>query len=287
MTTSPAFSRHVSDDQVMPEKPNERFARHLVARSLGVSVSRYEDGTRDGQVDAMIHGADGMEALEIIADHEAAFNAQWSALERLNHRLEVQGLRRDWSVQLARSAKVKDIARYLPELMLAMQDEQVLSEPARRRMVPNDMARLGVRMVSPLSGTGSGCVHLRAQGWGSPAASKTMAGYVEQILDAAPDVAHKLSQDPALKKHAFIWTTIGSDYGIQSQLERREQPLPRESPKLPPDVTHVWVAGSFTTQGALAWFPERGWWRPEYPWSEGEPTNLIENVEGTAPPDGG
>ncbi len=128
----------------MPEKPNERIARHLVARALGVPVSRYEDGTRDSQVDAMIHGASGMEALEIIADHEPSFNAQWTALERLNHRLEAPGLRRDWSVQLARTAKVKDIARYLPGLMLALQDEQVLSEPARRRAVPEELSRLGV-----------------------------------------------------------------------------------------------------------------------------------------------
>lgn len=283
----PAFFRRLSDDGVMPEKLNERVARHLVARALGVSVSRHEDGTKDSQVDAMIHGADGLEALEIIADHEAGFNAQWAALERLNHRLEVPGLRRDWSVQLVRSARVKDIAKYLPALMLALQDEQVPSGPERPRAVSNDMARLGVQVLYPLSGAGSGRVHLRAQGWGSPAASKTMARFVEQVLDAAPDVPHKLSQDSAPRKHAFIWTTIGTDYGIQSGLERREQPLPLESPVLPSGVTHVWVAGSFGTQGALVWFPERGWWRPEYPWSEGEPSSLVENVEGVASPGDG
>jgi hypothetical protein len=60
----------------MTEKPNERTARHIVATALGVRVSRLEDGTADSQVDALIHGGEGPEALEISADHEAAFNAQ-------------------------------------------------------------------------------------------------------------------------------------------------------------------------------------------------------------------
>ena len=93
-----------------------------------------------------------------------------------------------------------------------------------------------------------------------------MAEYVERILAAAPDVPRKLAANPARDKHVFIWTTIGTEYGIQSQLEDREQPFPTTTPCLPAGVTHVWVAGSFTSQGVLAWFPDLGWWRPEWHW---------------------
>lgn len=59
----------------MAEKPNERAARHVVVTSLGVRVSHFEDGIADSQVNALIHGNDGSEAMEIVAGHEAAFNA--------------------------------------------------------------------------------------------------------------------------------------------------------------------------------------------------------------------
>lgn len=60
----------------MPERPDERAARQIVARVLGLRVSRFEDGTSDSQVDALIHGSDGPAALEVVGDHEEAFNAQ-------------------------------------------------------------------------------------------------------------------------------------------------------------------------------------------------------------------
>jgi hypothetical protein len=75
------------------ERANERLARHIVSTVLGVPVDRFEDGMANRQVDALIHYPDRLAALEIVADHDAAFNAQWDALNRLGHKLQVPGLR--------------------------------------------------------------------------------------------------------------------------------------------------------------------------------------------------
>lgn len=269
----------------VPEKPNERAARQVVAKSLGVRVSRYEDGKTNSQVDALIHATDGVEALEIVADHEAAFNAQWDALTKIGHTLAVPGLRRGWSAQLARAARIKDVAQQLPDLILAFQDERDRAADSVDEGLPEGITRLGVRMLYPLEGGAAGRVNLHAEGWGGFTSNITMARYVEQVLDSVPDVPHKLSLHPAPTKHAFIWTTIGSDYRIQAQLERGRQAVPTDPPTLPAGVTHVWVVGSFTTQGALAWFPDQGWWRPDWSWSDTEPMRLNENESGDALPE--
>ena len=249
----------------MSERPNERAARHIVASVLGVRVRRFEDGTADRQVDAVIALPDGDAGLEVVADHEDAFNAQWDALEKVGHKVAVPSLGNAWSAQLSRSAKVKRAVQQLPEIVLtldaALRDPEVDTQSAL-----DDMERLGVRMLYPLKGGASGYVNLHAEGWGGAASAQTMAEFVERLLAAAPDVPLKLAAHPTAEKHAFIWTTIGTDYGIQFQLETRDQPLPTTAPDLPSGVTHVWVAGSFTSQGVLAWFPDRGWWRPDWVW---------------------
>jgi hypothetical protein len=57
--------------------PNERgdevIARRLVQHVLGgaVAVDRYDDGSRDGMVDAQITYPDGtIAALEVVSDHD-------------------------------------------------------------------------------------------------------------------------------------------------------------------------------------------------------------------------
>jgi hypothetical protein len=249
----------------VPERPNERLARHVVSTVLGVPVTRFEDGNAPAQVDALIHEADGCAALEIVADHEDAFNAQWDALEKTNHRVDVRGLRAVWSAQLARGASVKRVLQELPALMIQWQDN---TSPRSRRMdLPDDFTRLGIRMLYQSERDGQpGYVRLHAEPWGGFASSEGMEAYVARILEEQPDVPAKLAAHPSDRKHAFIWTTTGTEYGIQSQLERRDQPLPQEPAQLPDGVTHVWIAGSFTTQGALAWFPDRGWWRTPWEW---------------------
>jgi hypothetical protein len=249
----------------MPEKPDEEAACQIVASALGVQVSRFEDGRANSQVDALIHDPNGPSALEIVGDHEDAFNAQWKALERIDHVLNVPGLIRVWTVVLTRAASVRRIARDLPPHLLDFDTNYVATTYGRaRRKVSPEMARLGVIHAYPVDGDSRlGRVNLHAEGWSGSTGAATMAEYVERILAEADDVPSKLAAHPSPDKHAFIWATIGTDYGVQAQLENRDMSLPQQAPALPNGVTHVWVAGSFTSQGVLTWFPDRGWWRPD------------------------
>lgn len=72
----------------------------------------------------MIRYPDRIAALEVVADHDAAYNAQSEALERVGHRVEVPNLRQAWMVLLQRQAKVRDMRKKLPKLLLGWQDDQ-------------------------------------------------------------------------------------------------------------------------------------------------------------------
>lgn len=255
----------------MAERINERVARHIVSQALNVPVSRFEDGLADSQVDALIHYPDRHAALEVIGDHEEAFNRQWAALDRLGHRLIVPGLRYRWCVQLARRAKINEVARKLPAMLLRYEDEpdELSSARARWGTAPDNMAALGVLMVYIIGGGPAGRVDLHVEGWSGSAGSGAVGAWVAEVLESQPDVPAKLLAHPTSEKHAFIWTTIGSSYSVQFAIENRAQPLPEVAPELPEGVTHVWVAGSFTSQGCLAWFPDRGWWRVPWAWPSG------------------
>ena len=249
----------------MSEKPNEVAARQIVSQALGVPVDRFEDGRSPSQIDAAIRYADGrIAALEIVADHEDEFNAQWSALQKIDHRVPVPGLQRSWLAHLARRAKVRDVTRYLPEIVAQLDEGRDVSA--------DRLDRLGVTWLEPLGADTTlpaGHVYLFAEGWGGSAGpADEVPSFVERVLAEHDDVASKLAAHGGAERHAFIWTTIGSDYAVQFALEDREQPLPTRAPRLPKGVTHVWVAGSFTSQGVLAWFPDSGWWRTPFVWPE-------------------
>lgn len=247
------------------EKPNERLARYIVHVATGTKVARFEDGNAPAQVDALIHLPAGPAAMEIVAQHDSQFNSQWNALERYGHEISVPALKRHWVAQLAHTASIKVAHEELPKLIPRI--EQTWPEDRLRPLtydLPDQLSDLGIRILYPSLGI-PGRISLRSAGWGGFVRDDPLAEFVEQVLADAPDVPRKLAAHPAEEKHAFIWATHGTDFSVQYALERREgQRLPQRDPRLPDGVTHVWVAGSMSSQGAFAWSPRRGWWRPEW-----------------------
>lgn len=147
------------------ERRNERLARHIVSTALAVPVERYEDGSAPAQVDGVIRYAGRNGWLEIIGDHDSAFNSQWSALERINHQLAVPGLQRRWSVWLLRRASVKKVAQKLPDLLLRSQDAQ----GDKGMDIEDELAAIGVVGANRIDDDRSGVVHLHAEGWSGTA----------------------------------------------------------------------------------------------------------------------
>ena len=259
------------------ERPNERVARYVVSTALAVDVVRVENRSAASHGDARFVYADGRRAmLAVVADQDSPVDAQWAALENVEHRLTVPGLRGTWVAQLAWQAKLRDVGRDLPRLAIQWQHRLKASGSTGRfrGMLPVSLHRLGVRAFDKLrEGDDPGVIRLMTEGWSGTAGSGELGPFVERVLDEHRDVPAKLARCSADERHAFIWVTTGSDFAAQYALEDRDQPPPTTAPNLPRGVSHVWVAGSSASQGVLAWFPDRGWWRTPFVWpSEGPAT---------------
>jgi hypothetical protein len=252
------------------EGDDERLARGIAETVLGVPVKRFDDGTANSQVDALIHYPDREAALEVVADHDKAFNAQQDALHDSKDRIDVPGLRESWTALLSRKAKIKTIKEALPALLLALQADP---PPTRSYRTPA-LDQLGITSAWPMTSSVPGRVYLVPQPWGGFAGTEhTVGEWVTRVLDEQADVAAKLAAHPDVtERHAFIWATPTSDMEVQIQLGPGDDHLfPVTAPTLPTGVTHVWVGDRQWSKGVLAWFPDRGWWRTPWKWPTEDP----------------
>jgi hypothetical protein len=67
---------------------------------------------------------------------------------------------------------------------------------------------------------------------------------VTRVLTTHADVPAKLAAHlDAAERHVFIWATVGSEMGVQRQLEPGgDNPFPATASTLPPGTSHVLVA---------------------------------------------
>lgn len=250
------------------ERPNERMAREIVAETLRVPVSCHDDNTQGSMVDALIHYPDGsLGAMEIVADHDDRFNKMWDALEKVGHSLPVVGLSRGWNVVLAHGADLRRVTAELPDLLRGMEAlEQADLRPmswGRNVELTDRAASLGVRMAYAVDHTPPGTVHLRAEGWSGFITTVSLADWVHDVLARHPRKLSKLlAHDGVRERHIFIWATVGSNFSIQNLLMKREQTAIAEqaAPNLAEGISHLWVAGSMSSQGGAGWSADRGWW---------------------------
>lgn len=186
--------------------------------------------------------------MEVVADHDPAYNAQQDALNRRKHHVQVSGLRKSWMVLLSREANIKDVEPRLPALFPDLEN----NPPARRRpwdIEPSELDRLGITRAWPMDpSTVPGRVYLVPQAWGGFAGTEhTVGEWGTKVLRDQDDVSRKLADHPDVaERHAFIWATVTSGMEVQTQLEPGDDhPFPVTAPRLSEGVTHIWVAGSF------------------------------------------
>lgn len=77
------------------------------------------------------------------------------------------------------------------------------------------------------------------------------------------DVLDKLERSNALERHAFVFLPGFSTapFSASDLLMRNDAPLPTASPRLPPEVTHVWAVSTWSSGAGFRWSPSGGWTR--------------------------
>jgi hypothetical protein len=259
-------------------RPEEEWSRAIVSRALGVPVLQHDDGSRPRMHDLTVSYPTGAAAaVEITAAAEPESIELWKLMtDNQGGRWHVEGLRGGWLVAVIPSARQKRLQAELPLLLSALEAANLRDlRPAVDQRLPwsrvaND---LGVASARQSPGTQfPGSVYMtihepidRRAGYVSPG-SEAIATWVGEFLGSVKqaDVLDKLKRSGAEERHAFVLVPGFSvaPFAVAELLIRDDPPVPGAPPLLPEEVTHVWVAGTWSAGRAFYWSPALGWSTP-------------------------
>jgi hypothetical protein len=252
---------------------DEKLAVACISMALGVDVDVHDDGSAPSMYDLNIvypNRAPG--AVEVTA----AADPEITALARLAYQGErwiIPGIAGGWAVSLEASAKVKSLRANLPAILRTLEEQgirwarpEVWWEPG-----PYDEALRSLGVVHLFQGGTDfpGSVYLipepgleRTAGM-VPTEGRPLLDWLTEWL-ARPDKVDnlaKLAASGADERHLFLVVPAFAEapFAVTDLLMRDGAPLPNDPPELPPEVTHVWVAGTWSSGSGMRWSPEESW----------------------------
>lgn len=252
------------------ESTEERLARQVALAHLGTCVEHHDDGSQDGMPDARITYPDGrLGWLEVVRDTNGAYEAQQDALTGSDV-LRVEGLRWAWLVHLRHGVRLKSLTKRPGWLASVLQRAEAESggdvqrakyrvecqeqEKARERSGGGSTSgRRDITHAIPLPDRSPGDVVIRSAFFSHAHSTSGLSGWVQDFFVRHHDVAEKMSADGREEQHAFVWA--GPDSGLEQAFiaGQRGTPFrsPPEDPPLPDGITHLWIAGSGTSDRAI------------------------------------
>lgn len=284
------------------ERPLERMARAIVAHHLDTLVERSDDGTAPGQPDGLIYLPGGGHApLEVVSDRDVAHAKLSDALDRQGDTISTAPGEPGWYIALRHGSNFKRIRQRVPEILHQLPAAEFLEwvVPADTWSAGPDhadrldeLSELGVSYLAAYPDQ-PGIIGIGTKGWSSWEDPIDVVSWISRVLDREDDVTAKLQRHGGPERHAFIWATLGSAWAVNAALnwhpdapplpapigpdidddlwsafldpERMSgEPAPLSDPKLPPEITHLWLASSLSRRGALHWSPDGGWERTDW-----------------------
>jgi hypothetical protein len=257
-------------------RPEEQIARCCIAAALdGVEVVHHDDQSDAGMYDLEIRRGDNrVAAVEVTQVLDSDPSVAWNMLNSSGRWIE-PGLAGGWSIRLNPDVRVKPLKAELPELL------RELEEAGLRSLGPRSLAPQHLRHRAEELGI----IHAFQSGTDYPGSIYPMpeqtfdktTGYAASTGDALADWVGDWLRDPvrsdnltklgrsgAAERHIFIVLPAMADtpFRVTELFVRSDAPLPTIAPDLPPEITHVWVAGVWGHPG-MWWSPDAGWRRFE------------------------
>ncbi|WP_433051123.1 hypothetical protein [Dactylosporangium sp. CS-033363] len=259
----------------------ELAAARVIARLTGELVILQDDNSKRRMADIQIAYAGRTPGYaEVTLDLDESYAAMASEVRKRAFQVKAPSLGRVWWVTLSSGAAVKTqektLARNLGLLAAAgdlfeiVATDQNLGEhsnPLIRQLFETGVVHLASRATI---GDEVGFIHILPEGTGGPVGIDWEAfdAYIAEFL-ANPrrkDVLEKLAATDAAERHAFVGLSFNTPWNVFHALDRDYRELPTNDPRLPPEITHLWL-WSYPLGRCLAWFPDRGWFNPQYHWA--------------------
>jgi len=242
----------------------------MISAALDLEVVQHDDGTAESMYDLDILRDDRViGAVEVTALVDGDAQALWK-LVNSDEQWTEPTIRGGWSVKLHPLTRGKRLLKELPRLLAtleALELDTVRHPRASRSEVEAFAAELGVLAAVQSSTNLPGSIYCtidtrdRVGVWVEGVPTETSA-WIAHVLDN-PDQAHnlaKLNDSRATERHLFLWVPpFTTAPAAVVHLLMGDNPAPASPPDLPPQLTHLWLAGGWGTPNGCRWSPEEGW----------------------------
>jgi hypothetical protein len=217
--------------------------------------------------------------VEVWTDIDSEYAETWSLLMKRQRQLPnvtmARRLHRDWQVTIG-AAHLGRLEAEMEDLLARLEAAGEVFERVAPLHVLQSNPNLSVRRLLEL-----GVVMLGSRPWDMGIISLLPSGihgpaihtwepvlpWIEQTLSGLPDVRKKLAMTHAEERHVFLGATFTSPPSVFFGLTTDVQTLPTESPKVPSEITHLWMMNARSGDRCIAWFPDRGWFDPARCWA--------------------
>ncbi len=261
-------------------RPEEQWARQMIAGATGCSVEQHDDGSDRGMHDLDILGLHKAAAVEVVADIDQQRHELWQVIDDQPWTI-APGLG-SWFVTLEQQARVKTLRSELPALITFLvsharsrldvpgwpiEDAGVLTEPEEQSL--REARSLGIRNLrryeQPPGEPGKIWLAPPPSGGVVDREGTAVSSWIAEYLSdpRRTDVRQKLARSGAAERHAFVIvpssTTAPVDVVLYLMSEDRVPPM--SSPILPQEITDVWIVDTFATfePTGIRWSPGLGW----------------------------
>jgi hypothetical protein len=264
--------RRRAHQQQAPAGDIEGQAARIVAFTTDQHVVIQDDGSRNAMPDLRIEYPDRPHGFaEVVAEMDPAYGRMWHRTIRAPA-LPLPGLARIWHLTVSVTCDTRELKARLPHTLAALTARGLTFDHHHgvdqlHRMVDHDVSSLVAAGVVGIDSRPVQAGEQAEASLGPEGVSAPMAVDWELVMDwlddvlASPslaDVRSKLAATGAEERHAVIGVTSSSPGEAVFALSRWEPSLPPRPPKLPEEITHLWLLGSFYDRH-LAWYPEYGW----------------------------
>ncbi|MGH9890667.1 MAG: hypothetical protein ACREA0_01515 [bacterium] len=256
------------------ERGEEKWAALCISKALDVEVEVHDDGSAPGMHDLDILYADrAPAAVEVTAAADPQLIELWKLVNE-GGRWVVPEIAGGWMVVLDPAARAGLLRAGLPKLLRSLEEgiREVRAEEWWHPGPRDEEARaLGILHVFQGGTDFPGSVYLTVDpgsersGGAVPTTGWPLLEWLSAWL-TRPDQAHnlaKLAASGAEERHLFLILPAFAEapFAVADLLMRQDAPLPDADPDLPPEITHAWVASTWTDGAGMRWAPDSGWQR--------------------------
>lgn len=247
-------------------RPSERVAKLLIERAIPGADARPVPSQSQGEWDFNVHiGAIAfpLEVTQATSEKSESLHAALFARDGEASIVPRSRAKKSWAVTVSRRSNIRAIRKRLDELVADLEATGFTTFDIQRYSTPAPQAIQALwdeLMIT--DGFSTSAWEIDGHALMPPRDSAMLSS--DQVVSAVTreadkdDNRRKLGRSNALEKHLFVHIAY---HCYPAHEAMRSCGIPARALRLPPEITHVWVARGFGDSQWLLWAFDAGGWR--------------------------